>query len=362
MTGKLFATVAVLSLCIAGCGGESGTAIAPPVSIAPAPTPTSSPAPTPTPTPSPSPTPTPMPTATPAPTPSPTPSPTPAVSRTLANALILGGPFPATSSGYAFSDRLNNRNQFGSVFRGGGGVPELNYDPTTQRYRVTSQEYSGSSSASASVTRMLDYLPSDSLSQTATFKNYQKPDNLNAGWVDQLSLFQFGSGNPSIDLTYGSYGVHTVGDNIHFWQRDFFVYGVSPSLSSLPTIGMVPFSGIIDGIYHSSIADQTYRLSGTYGFAVNFQTGIIALTGSFTGANMVSGQPNLTQVTMSGEGQLTNMLGRSHFTGTLTTPSDPSAGAFTGEFYGDLPEEVGLAFTLGGQNFGFSGIAIGKRS
>lgn len=241
-------------------------------------------------------------------------------------------------------------------------MSELNYEPITQRYRVSSQEYSGSSSASPSVSRTIDYLPGDRLSQTQTFANYQHPDGFNAGWVDHLSLFQVGSANPSLALSYGSYGVHTVGDNIHFWQRDFFVYGVSPSFSSLPTFGMVPFGGIIDGIYHSSIAGQTYRLSGTYGFAVNFQTGTIALTGSFTGTNMVNGQPNLSQVTITGQGQLTSALGRSHFTGTLTTPSEPSAGSFTGEFYGDLAEEVGLAFTLGGQSIGFSGIAIGKRS
>ena len=225
---------------------------------------------------------------------------------------------------------------------------------------MTLQEYSGSSSAAPSVTRLFDYVPGDIVSQTQTFTNYQRADTLNAGWVDQFSLFQIGSGNPTLALTYASYGVHTVGDNIHFWQRDFFLYGVPPFLTSLPASGMFPFGGLIDGIYHSSIAGQTYRMSGTYGFAVDFQTGIISLTGSFTGTNMISGQPDLARITFSGQGQMSNAFVNSQFNGTFSLPSDPNAGFFSGNFYGPRPEEMGLSFNLGTQTFAFAGVAIGK--
>ena len=360
MNGKLFATGAVLALCVAGCGGGgTGTASAPPVSVSPAPAPTS----TPTPAPAPTPTPTPTSTPTPSPTPTPTPTPGPSVSSTLANTLNVGGLFPAKSSGLTFSDRVNNRNQFLIFAENAQAFSQFNYDPTARSYRVTLQEYSGSSSASPFVNRTFEYLPGDLLSQTATFTNYQRADTLNAGWIDQFSLFQIGSANPALALTYASYGVHTVGDNIHFWQRDFFLYGVPPFLTSLPASGMIPFGGIIDGIYHSSIAGQTYRLSGTYGFAVDFKTGIISLTGSFTGTNMVSGQPNLPQTTITGQGQLSSALVNSQFNGTLTTPSEPATvGSFSGNFYGPFPEEVSFSFNNGTQTFVFAGIAIGKRS
>ena len=358
MNGKLLAASAVMALSVASCGGGggSGAASPPPISVAPTPTPTPIPTPTPTPTPTPAPTPTP----TPAPTPTPTPTPPPVSNRTLASVLSVGGLFPAKSSGLTFSDRLNNRNQFGLAAENAQAFSQFNYDPAPQLYRVTLQEYSGSSFASPFVTRMFDYRPADIVSQSSPFTNYHRADSLNSGWVDQFSLFQLGSSNPSLALTYASYGVHTVGDNVHFSQRDFFVYGVSPG--SLPTNGMAPFGGLIDGIYHSSIAGQTYRISGTYGFAVDFQTGIISLTGSFTGTNMVTGQPNLPQVTITGRGQLSTAITNSQFNGTLTTPSDPSAGSFSGNFYGNQPEEMGFSFNLGTQTFVFAGIAIGKRT
>lgn len=239
-----------------------------------------------------------------------------------------------------------------------GGILGFSYDATTNSYTVRYRpHFDGPGYSGPLSDRSLTYSQADIVSGQANFTTYSKADTDDATLHDVLELFTKGSGNSLINLTYVSYGIHSVGDGVHFLQSNFFIFGAPTS--PVPTSGTGSWSGIVDGLYNASSIGQTYRMSGTSSLTADFSAGTVNASIAFTGQNLVAGWPSLATQTFSGSGGITNQ-GTSHFTGVMSSPGFVSGAYYNGAFYGDGAEEYGFVFNYFDAARQFNGVAVGR--
>jgi hypothetical protein len=239
-----------------------------------------------------------------------------------------------------------------------GGSIGFVYDAVSNSYSITYTPISGGPGYSGALgTRLIDYISTDAVLGTSNFTTLSKTDSDDTSLRDTLEIFRPGSSLGVIDLTYTTYGIHTVGDGVHFLQKDFFLLG--RPMSPVPTSGTGAWSGIVDGLYNASSLGQTYRMSGASALTANFSAGTVNAAINFTGINLAAGGPSLAGQTFSGDGFIGGPTGY-HFSGNMTGSGLPGGAYYQGLFYGDHAEEYGFIFQYGGTAVQFNGIAVGK--
>lgn len=185
----------------------------------------------------------------------------------------------------------------------------------------------------------MTFLPSDKVSAESNASETVYRINPSDGYVYRLTLFNSGTGNTALPLTYVSFGN---------FQRDqtpsayalnrYFVWGFPTTNLQMPRTGSANYNGIIRGTAVAT-GQEVYRLSGTSRFAANFQTGQLTGTLSPVGTSLTSA---LTQ--NFGDFQLVNGMIltqeiRADFSNALG-----GTGSIRGLFFGPDAAELGAIF------------------
>lgn len=172
-----------------------------------------------------------------------------------------------------------------------------------------------------------------------------------------LALFNPGSANPELALTYASYGGLQVitdnGSNLDV-NTAFFTFGVKTAASDMPRTGSASYSTKIDGQF----ADGTgaYIVGGSSSFSADFAAGTINFTMDPVGQNVVTGLPK--------------SLGSHSINGSITSGNEfggqtSSVGTYNsslrGYFYGPAAAEIGGTFTISGGGGAGAGALVGKK-
>lgn len=305
-----------------------------------------------------SPTPSPSPTSTPTPSPTPTPGPT---NSTLAN-LVASQTF-AVASG-----RLFKPERGGAV----GTTPDSTFDAygsgITLVYDATANSY-----AVSDATNPPPFLPANQTTNSAAFRVFA---NSNGTGNYELTLFNPGSGNTTLALSFVSYGLLQSIQQISSTNSDVFrrpfVYGLQTPVSGLPTTGVVNYTSAIDGYWVRLRSTATFtegyadlRLSGTATFSVDYATRAVTVSLQLNGTDLRTSNPNLGTIslgTFSGTGTIAT--GASTFAGTLT--GSGFSGTFSGALFGTSATEAGLAFRVDDGNVSstarqhVAGVVVGK--
>jgi len=184
---------------------------------------------------------------------------------------------------------------------------------------------------------------------------YQMTDG--SGINYKLTLSKPGSGNPQIALSYMSFGHWEQAQSVSQDARDrWFAYGVRTNPFQIPT-GTGTFNGIVAGKAVAWTGGETFNLTGTSSFDVNFSAA--TFTGSLNpvGTSLVNGASrNFGSFSFSGgamdkDGGLSaNVMSGGNF-----------AGYFEGALYGPNATELGGVFGLQSGGYTINGAAAAKR-
>lgn len=296
---------------------------------------------------------TPTPTATPAstptstPTPTPTPTPTSGTNSTLTNlqfsqsfeALGAVNRFTAATSNGATSNRQPQTN--GSV--------QVRYDASTGSYTIANGQLPETSFTSA------DRSTTDS---TSIISTYSKTSGTRS---DNLALFNPGTGNTKLALTYASYGgwqsTNATGASTDV-ATTFFVYGIKTAPGDLPTTGMASYKTTLDGLFAGD--SGVYTLGGASAIVADFATGTIDFSMTPVGRNIVDGTSKDFGAIL-GSGTIGS--GTSAFAGTSDAASmNGYSATLRGQFFGPQAAEVGSTFLLSGADGRGSGVIVGRKN
>lgn len=228
---------------------------------------------------------------------------------------------------------------------------QIRYDAATKSYTVAGTTYP----------QQTTFGPANRLDASSgpVITAYQK---VSGNRQENLALFNPGSGNTELALTYASYGaLQTITDNGGTVDvaTAFFTYGVLTAASDMPRTGSANYRTKIDGQY----ADATgaYAISGPSSFSANFGASTMAFTMDPVGQNVVTGAvKSLGSHTMNGSITMGNQFNAS-------TPF--GVGAFSsnlgGYFYGPGAAELGGTFLIIGHGVNDggagAGIVVGKK-
>lgn len=239
----------------------------------------------------------------------------------------------------------------GATQRGptGHGAALIEYDANTQSYTVTGTTLPAST-----------FAPSNRVAASSgpVITSYQKSSG---NRQENLALFNPGTANTELALTYASYGaLQTITDNGATLDVDtaFFTYGVLTTASDMPRTGSASYRTHIDGQFADN--SGAYSLSGTSSFAANFAAGTFAFSMDPVGQNVVTGA-----LKGLGSHNINGSIDRGNqFNGNIGN-SDPGgiySSTLGGYFYGPAAAEIGGTFSLvGGGGFG-GGIVVGKKN
>lgn len=234
--------------------------------------------------------------------------------------------------------------------------------PTEVRYNAATQSYT----LIATMMGTTIFRPADQITDTPATAGYRK---IAGNTQEDFVLAKPGAGNPTLALTYASYGawqkIADNGANLDV-STAFFTYGLATSPASMPKTGSATYQTVIDGQYGD--ATGVYTLSGSSGFAANFATGAVRFDMSPVGRNVVDGR--------------TKAFGNLELNGTINTPNQFYKGnefeaasdiraeysaTLHGFFYGPGAAEMGGAFLmhqgLGNPTVGMgSGAVVGRKN
>lgn len=228
---------------------------------------------------------------------------------------------------------------------GGGTSLTVAYDAAAQSYTITGDGQS-------QTFRPADI---DSAASGAAVAFYARSA---AGTTDSLALFKPGAANPTIALTYVSYGAwqRTVeqGTTIAATQR-FFVYGVPTAASAMPTSGTASYATTLDGF----MANDTglYSLTGASSFTADFSAGTVNVSLAPVGTE-ISTHAVRSFGTLTGNGTLT--AASSSFASDLA--GSGYSGSINGQFFGPGAAEMGGVFTFGNATGAATGVIVGKKN
>ncbi|NJC35016.1 hypothetical protein GGR88_002530 [Sphingomonas jejuensis] len=228
---------------------------------------------------------------------------------------------------------------------GHDGTVAVEYDATTGSYRVVDGSLSRSFTAA------------DEVERDATVTVYEQ---VSGNRTDQLTLFNPGSGNPDMALSYTSYGAWTTmtsGSGTADFDQRYFVYGVRQAASA-PSTGRGSYTTSVNGMW--ATADGVYELGGISSLTADFSSMTVEtnldLTGTMDGTTrslgMFAGTGSIAARGGSFSGSFTHLNGDDR--GNLYT------GGFDGAFFGPGGEEVGYSFSLTGPGGAAAGAVVGK--
>lgn len=155
----------------------------------------------------------------------------------------------------------------------------------------------------------------------ARFAAYLDP-TLPTGITRVLRLFQPGSANPDLQLSYCGFGeVDTKGPGAFLnFGNSWFGYGLATATADIPTTLTSGYHGVVHGFAINPVAGTQFRVEGTNTLTVDFTR------------RVASGSLNLTLV--AADGSRVN-VGTAAFAGaTLATYLDGSPSPFTGSLTG----------------------------
>ena len=179
----------------------------------------------------------------------------------------------------------------------------------------------------------------------ATYSVYK---NTAGGVTNKLKLFNSGTANPAIKLTYSSFGIWTdtrsgsAAGRFENVER-YFLYGQPTDQQFIPASGSASYGGIVVGTgYGSGGATQNiYNVGGTFQLGFNFADG--SFNGLMNGnlRNVNGGTlMDLPEFSLSGQNA---RFGR--FAGQLSGTG--SFGGFSGGFFGSNLDEIAAIFQTG---------------
>lgn len=190
----------------------------------------------------------------------------------------------------------------------------------------------------------------------ASYTVYRKTGG---GSTETLTLLNPGATNPTIQLSYASFGhwrkVTPGGGNFgDTAQGDtYFVYGFKTPKDNMPTTGTATYSTLLDGTYTDP--NRNYDIDGTGTVTANFANSSLAFSASATGTP-TSGSP-LNFGTIAGNGTITSKS--SSFT---ASGSNGTYGLnMAGYFFGPSAAELGAVFQLTGRGGNGNGAMVGKQ-
>ncbi|MBO9670099.1 MAG: hypothetical protein J7485_06255 [Sphingobium sp.] len=236
-----------------------------------------------------------------------------------------------------FHDNGNGTASSGSTFLRSDG--RLKFDASANSYTYvqltqngnTWSEVGGSSTA----------FPASSLNSGASNSSVAVYDVTNSGTAYRLTLMKAGASNPTIQLSYASYGRWQQMQNGSTDAKDrWFAWGVRTNAFQIPT-GTGHFDGILVGKGATDQGGAAYDLTGTSTFDVNF--GAATFTGSLhpigkdlsTLATRDFGTYSVTGGLMDIDGGLA---------ASVVDGSSNYLGYFEGALYGPTAQEIGGTF------------------
>jgi hypothetical protein len=180
---------------------------------------------------------------------------------------------------------------------------------------------------------------------------------------ESFLLFNPGASNPSLALTYTSYGAwQTLDDGSSLGVKtSFFAFGTRTSSAELPRTGSASYTTIIDGQYADS--SGVYALGGSSNFSADFGAATVAVNLNPVGTNVLnSSLKNFG--TFSGSGTIDTASARFN---TNTMNSGDFSMSVRGYFYGPGAAEIGGTFSLTGFSAGAvngvgAGAIVGKKN
>ncbi|WP_414901517.1 hypothetical protein ACMT1E_00490 [Sphingomonas flavalba] len=234
----------------------------------------------------------------------------------------------------------------------GGGV-SLAYNAATGGYTITD--------GAASKT----FLPADrsAADSTAVISVYGRSDAANRS--DQLVLFNPGTGNTVLALTYVSYGAwQTIlddGGSLNVDQR-YFVYGIRQGANQ-PSTGSASYTTQVDGSWNTT--SGLFALGGTATFNADFSAMTVSTDLSLTGTDILDGSRTRTLGLFKGTGTIAQFGGG--FGGTFAHQGTDAggnvySGGFNGAFFGPTGSEMGYTYRLTGANGAAVGAVVGKKN
>jgi hypothetical protein len=180
--------------------------------------------------------------------------------------------------------------------------------------------------------------PGQRISADSTFTNYAgsgPAGQFNSSDTYTAALFNPGSGNPRIALTYTSYADISVKSGPGPATRYWSVFGVPTPQSQIPRTGTGTYSGIVFG--HGTTAGAPIDVDGTAQLSVNFGSS------TFRSLLTVLTRPaNSGAFKAFGTLEYTGILSGSAFSGNITDPD--AQGGVRGQLYGKDAQEFGLLF------------------
>ncbi|WP_333571574.1 transferrin-binding protein-like solute binding protein [Sphingomonas sp.] len=232
-----------------------------------------------------------------------------------------------------------------------GTVP-VSSNTVAVRYDAAAQSYTISLSPFTSPS----FGPGDRTSSSNTLTNYEKRSGSRQ---ENLSLFNPGSGNPRLVLTYASYGAYqaiTQGSPIGV-DTIFFAYGIRTAPSDMPKTGSASYTTIVDGQFAG--ASGVYAMGGDSSFTADFAAATVQATLQLRGQNVVT-----NGLRDFGIHALTGTI-RSETTGAVFSAAGGSNGAtvyMQGAFFGPGAAEVGANFGIVNADGRGVGALVGRKN
>ncbi|HEY6814630.1 MAG TPA: hypothetical protein VI168_03730 [Croceibacterium sp.] len=255
-----------------------------------------------------------------------------------------------------------------ATFSGTYGPVEITYDPVAKSYVFRATRTAAFGSA-VKLERTLTEAQRNPAASNATFTAYQAP-NMTA------RVFNHGSGNPQIVLSYTSFAEITetvVQGGVSTTAQHFVPFGVQTPNFQMPRSGTASYSGVVYGAgRHGTVAPRA-GLTGTSQLAVNFGTNVASLAMTLTATNLdTSATTALGSFTYGGAigGSCPGGCDTNTFV-LFNTTAGGSSGAADGRFYGPEAAEFGAAFTLNlpattagnaATSSTFAGVTVGKKN
>jgi hypothetical protein len=189
----------------------------------------------------------------------------------------------------------------------------------------------------------------------------------NANGAYRLSLSKPGPANPSIQLTYSSFGswqeTRAIGDLARQTMSTWFYYGVPTASKSLPLSGSAHYDAKILGSGERYTDTERLTLSGDAKIDIDFAA--MSLAGVFNAQAKTTTNQLVALPVVTFGGDLNDVYA---FQSYLIDPTSRIDGSITGRLYGPSGEEIGGTFefftrlTPGGTvDAGYAGVIYGKR-
>lgn len=164
-----------------------------------------------------------------------------------------------------------------------------------------------------------------------------------------LKLLNQGAANPTIALTYVTYGKWTPVPQAPVVLNDnYVVFGAITPSSAVPRSGSASYNFILDGTWQQtgSPSGKTYSMSGSGRLTADFANAMMGLSVSPVATNLTNGS-RITFGTLTGAGFIDASTSSWNAT-SRTRAADGTKTLFSasGNFFGPQAQEIGGAFTL----------------